>query len=47
MTREIAEDVTVFLVPGCNHWLPEENPEGVLAQLQSFLGKRGLAGIAN
>jgi pimeloyl-ACP methyl ester carboxylesterase len=36
MLREVAEDVTGFQVPGTAHWIPEENPQGLVDAVLSF-----------
>ncbi|AXK34521.1 alpha/beta hydrolase [Streptomyces armeniacus] len=38
MMREVAEDVTGLVVPGTGHWIPEEDPEAVVAAVRDFAG---------
>jgi pimeloyl-ACP methyl ester carboxylesterase len=38
MMREVAEDVTGLRIPGTAHWIPEENPDALVAGLLDFLG---------
>lgn len=35
--RQIARDFRVEVVPSSGHWMPEENPDFLLAKLRSFL----------
>jgi pimeloyl-ACP methyl ester carboxylesterase len=35
--QAVASNVTTAIVPGAGHWLPEENPEAVVSQLQAFI----------
>jgi pimeloyl-ACP methyl ester carboxylesterase len=35
--RRVADDVTAATIPGCGHYVPEEAPEALLGELQSFL----------
>ncbi|MGY1712530.1 alpha/beta fold hydrolase [Geodermatophilus sp. SYSU D00758] len=38
MVREVADDVRAVTVPRTGHWVPEENPSGLLEVLLPFLG---------
>jgi len=38
--RRVAHDVTAATIPECGHYVPEEAPQRLLAELQSFLGAR-------
>ena len=38
MMREVATDVTFRTVERANHWVPEENGEGLVAQILGFMG---------
>ena len=38
MMREVASDVTFRTVERANHWVPEENGEGLAAQILGFMG---------
>jgi pimeloyl-ACP methyl ester carboxylesterase len=40
MIREVANDVRGILMPEAAHWVAEENPEGLLAAITGFVGKR-------
>ena len=40
MGREIADDVTVAVVPETGHWLAEENPDAVVEIVQDFVEGR-------
>ena len=35
--RGVAEHVTSAVLPGAGHYVPEEDPEGVLAAMRPFL----------
>jgi pimeloyl-ACP methyl ester carboxylesterase len=37
MLREFATDVRGGSIPDCGHWVVEERPEVVLAELEKFL----------
>src|SRR5919198_4862962 len=39
MAKELASDVRGGVAPDTGHWLPDENPEFLTAQLLSFFGK--------
>jgi len=39
MMREVASDVTFRTVDRANHWIPEENGEGLAAEILAFLGR--------
>lgn len=38
MMREVAKDVIFRTVDRANHWVPEENAEGLAAEILAFLG---------
>ena len=38
MVGEVAEDVTVDVIPRCGHWIPEENPTVLLEHVLRFAG---------
>ena len=38
MVQQVAEDVRGGVIPDCGHYVPEEKPEYLLAQLREFLG---------
>lgn len=38
MMEEVAERVTAVTIPRTGHWIPEENPEGLLERVLEFLG---------
>jgi pimeloyl-ACP methyl ester carboxylesterase len=40
MMREVADNVVGLRVPGAAHWIAEENPSFLIAELLAFLGKR-------
>lgn len=37
MAKELAVDVSYASVEGSGHWVPEENPEGLLREVLNFL----------
>ena len=39
MVREVADDVRAVTVPRSGHWVPEENPAGLLEVLLPFLAE--------
>jgi hypothetical protein len=39
MMREVADKVAALRVPRTAHWIPEENPDALLAGLLSFLDR--------
>jgi pimeloyl-ACP methyl ester carboxylesterase len=39
MMREVAEDVTGVIVPRTAHWIPEENPDALVAALIEHAGR--------
>jgi pimeloyl-ACP methyl ester carboxylesterase len=39
--RRVATNVRGGVIEGCGHWIPEERPEWVLAQLLEFFGEHG------
>lgn len=47
MAREIASDVRGGVAPDTGHWLPDENPEFLTAQLLTFLRQPSTQGQSN
>lgn len=43
MTKEFAENVTFEKVPVSCHWYAEENPQGVIDNIQDFVRGAGLS----
>lgn len=37
MTKEVAEDVTAARIAGAGHWIAEENPQAVVAEVLGFV----------
>lgn len=40
MMREVAKDVTFRTVERSNHWIPEENAEGLVREILGFIGQK-------
>jgi len=43
MLQEVADDVRGGTVPGVGHWIPEEDPEALVAWLRTFINDTPLA----
>jgi pimeloyl-ACP methyl ester carboxylesterase len=41
--QAVAEDVTEVVVPGCNHWIAEEDPAFLISCVQQFFGPAAAA----
>ena len=37
--RRVADDVRGGVIEDCGHWIPEERPDWVLAELRAFFGE--------
>lgn len=39
MMREVADDVSLTIIPSAGHWIAEENPHALVDALLTFMGK--------